>query len=61
MIYIVLDNLDEGLDLDEVESFDALAGYLRKHQEMEGHYNRIEQIIFGEEVPWEVIREYYHL
>ena len=61
MIYILLDNLDEGLELDEVESFDALAEYLLKHKEREGNYVRIQEIIFGEKVPWEVVKEYFHL
>ena len=61
MIYILLDNLDEGLELNEVKDFDALAEYLRKHKEWEGHYRRIDSIIFGEEVPWDVVKQYYHL
>ena len=61
MIYILLDNLDEGLCVDEVKSFDALAEYLQKLKEMEGDYDRIDCLIFGEEIPWEVVKQYYHL
>lgn len=61
MLYILLDNLDQGLELAEVESFVALFEYLRKHKELEGDYDRIHTIIFGEEVPWEVVKQYFHL
>ncbi len=61
MIYILLDNYDEGLELSEVKDFEALGEYLTKIREDEGGYSRIETIIFGEEVPWEVVSEYYKL
>ena len=61
MVYVVLDNLDEGLEIDEVKDFYALTEYLREHKEQEGHYKRIQQIIFGEEVPWDEVKKYYKL
>ena len=61
MIYILLDNMDQGLELDQVKDFDALAEYLQKMKELEGGYKRIDTIIFGEEVPWDVVRTYYKL
>jgi len=61
MIYVLLDNYDGGLELDQLADFDALPKYLRKIKEQEGHYNRIQSIIFGEEVPLELVKEYYKL
>jgi len=61
MIYILLDNYDEGLECDEVKTFDDLAEYLRKVKESEGGYSRIQTLIFGEEIPWDVVRTYYNL
>ena len=61
MIYILLDNYASALTLDEVKDFDELAKYLQRIKEDEGGYNRIDTIIFGEEVPWDVIRTYYNL
>jgi ABC-type glycerol-3-phosphate transport system substrate-binding protein len=61
MLYILLDNYDQGLEMDEVDSFDDLAKYLEKMKEAGDSYDRIQHIIFGEEVPWDVIRTYYNL
>lgn len=61
MLYILLDNYDQGLELDEVKDFDALAKYLENMKEVGDSYKRIDTIIFGEEVPWDVIRTYYNL
>lgn len=61
MIYILLDNYDQGLELDEVEDFDALAKYLEKMKEVYDSYSRIDTIIFGEKVPFDAIRTYYNL
>ena len=61
MIYVLLDNWNEGLELNEVKDFDELAKYLQKVKEDEGGYNRVDTIIFGEIVPWDVIRAYYNL
>jgi len=61
MIYILLDTLDEGLEIREVKDFDELAKFLQKMKELGDHYNRIDTIIFGEEIPWDVVRTYYDL
>lgn len=61
MIYILLDNYDQGLELEEVKDFDELAKYLEHLREFGDSYDRIQHIIFGEEVPWDVVRTYYSL
>lgn len=61
MLYILLDNYDGGLELKEVADFDELANYLKEMREHGDPYNRIQNIIFGEEVPWDVVRTYYNL
>ena len=61
MIYILLDNYDEGLELNEVADFGALAKYLWKMKADCGSYSRIQNIIFGEEIPWDVVRTYYNI
>lgn len=61
MIYILLDNMDQGLEMVELEGFDELARYLQEMKALEDNYKRIDTIIFGEEVPWDVVRTYYNL
>lgn len=61
MIYILLDNMDQGLELNEVADFDALAVYLENMKEAGDLYSRIDTIIFGEEIPWDVVRTYYNI
>ena len=61
MLYILLDNYDRGLECREVKDFDELAKFLQEMKELGDSYDRIDTIIFGEEVPWDVIRTYYNL
>ena len=61
MIYIVLDNGDHGLELNAVTSFTVLAKYLRDMKEVGDSYNRIDTIVFGEVIPWDVVRTYYNI
>uniref|UniRef100_A0A6H2A6V2 Uncharacterized protein n=1 Tax=viral metagenome TaxID=1070528 RepID=A0A6H2A6V2_9ZZZZ len=61
MLYILLDNQDFGLECNEVKDFDELARYLENMKAVGDSHSRIDTIIFGEEIPWDVIRTYYNL
>jgi hypothetical protein len=61
LIYIVCDNLDEGQEVNEVATLEKLGEFLKSIKNLEGGYQRIEFVIFGEEVAWDVIRTYYNL
>lgn len=61
MIYILIENYDEGLELESVKDFDALALYLRDMAASGRRCERIKHIIKGKEIPLAVVKSICHL
>lgn len=57
MFYVLLDNFDEGLELESFETVDALLSFFRDEDRGASNWRRAQYVIVGQELEWSEVKK----